>query len=41
MTFQGKNHARYKIVINNKIIEQVSNFNYLGYIEYFEVQMKI
>ena len=30
MGFQGKNIQRVKIVIDNKIIEQVSSFNYLG-----------
>jgi len=29
--FQGKKHMRTKIVINGKIIEQVRDFNYLGY----------
>jgi hypothetical protein len=29
MAFQEKNHARCKIVVNKKIIEQVSNSNYL------------
>jgi hypothetical protein len=31
MAFQGKNHIRCKIVIDNKTIEQVSNFKYLGF----------
>jgi hypothetical protein len=31
MAFQGKNHVRCKIVIHNKIIEQVSSFKYLGF----------
>jgi hypothetical protein len=31
MSFQGKNHVRYKIVIDNKIIEQASSFKYLGF----------
>lgn len=30
MAFQGKHPKRSKIVINNKIIEQVNTFNYLG-----------
>ena len=29
--FQGKEHMRTTIVINGKIIEQVRDFNYLGY----------
>jgi hypothetical protein len=31
VTFQGKNHMRYKTVIDNKTIEQVSVFKYLGF----------
>ena len=31
MGFQGKEHMRTKIVINGRIIEQVRDFNYLGY----------
>jgi hypothetical protein len=31
MALQGKNHKRYEIVIDNKTIEQVSSFKYLGY----------
>lgn len=31
MAFQGTNHKRCKIVIDNKSIEQVNNFNYLGF----------
>lgn len=31
MAFQGKNHIRCKVVINEKSIEQVNNFNYLGF----------
>jgi hypothetical protein len=30
MAFKGKNIQRAKIVIDNKIIEQVTSFNYLG-----------
>jgi hypothetical protein len=30
MAFEGKHPRRSKIVIDNKIIEQVSHFNYLG-----------
>jgi hypothetical protein len=30
MAFQGKNQARWKIVVNNKIIK-VFNLDYLGY----------
>ena len=30
MTFKGRDPVRTKIVIDNKIIEQVSSFNYLG-----------
>jgi hypothetical protein len=31
MVFQGKNHIRCKIVTDNKTIEQVSSFKYLGF----------
>ena len=31
MGFQGKEHMRTKIGMNRKIIEQVRDFNYLGY----------
>jgi hypothetical protein len=31
MTFQGKNHIRCKIMIDNKMTEQVSSFKYLGF----------
>jgi hypothetical protein len=31
MAFQGKNHTRFKIVIDNKTIEQASSFKYLGF----------
>jgi polyphosphate kinase len=31
MAFQGKNHIRCKIVIDNKTIEQVSSVKYLGF----------
>jgi hypothetical protein len=30
MAFKGKYPVRSKIMINNKIIKQVKNFNYLG-----------
>jgi hypothetical protein len=29
--FQGKNHIRCKIVIDNKTMEQISSFKYLGF----------
>jgi hypothetical protein len=31
MAFQGKNQIRCKIVIDNKTIEKVSSFKYLGF----------
>jgi hypothetical protein len=31
MAFQGKNHIGCKTVIDNKTIEQVSSFKYLGF----------
>jgi hypothetical protein len=30
MAFKGRDPARSKIVIDNKIIEQINSFNYLG-----------
>jgi len=30
MKFKGRDPVRIKIVIDNKIIEQVNSFNYLG-----------
>jgi len=34
MAFRGRDPVRTKIVIDNKIIEQVNSFNYLGNISY-------
>ena len=34
MAFKGRDPVRTKIVIDNKTIEQVSSFNYLGNISY-------
>jgi len=34
MAFKGRDPVRTKIVIDNKIIEQVNLFNYLGNISY-------
>ena len=34
MAFKGRDPVRTKIVIDNKIIEPVSSFNYLGNISY-------
>jgi hypothetical protein len=31
MAFQGKNHIRCKIVVENKTTEQVSSYTYLGF----------
>jgi flagellin-specific chaperone FliS len=36
MSFKGKDPTRSKIVINNKIIEQVNIFNYLGNLVSYE-----
>lgn len=30
MTFEGAEHIKSKIVINNKAVEEVKTFNYLG-----------
>ena len=34
MAFKGRDPVRTEIVIDNKIIEQVNSFNYLGNISY-------
>jgi hypothetical protein len=34
MAFKGRDPVRTKIVINNKLIEKVNSFNYLGNISY-------
>jgi hypothetical protein len=36
MAFSGKDPDRSKIYINNKTLEQVNTFNYLGYILSYE-----
>jgi hypothetical protein len=36
MVFSGKDPVRSKICINNKTLEQVNTFNYLGYILSYE-----
>jgi hypothetical protein len=36
MSFKGKDPTRSKIVINNKIIEQVNTFNYFGNLVSYE-----
>jgi hypothetical protein len=36
MAFSGKDHVRSKICINNKTLEQVNTFNYLGCILSYE-----
>jgi len=40
MAFKGRDPVRTKIVIDNKIMEQVHLFNYLGIIPY-EVELDI
>jgi hypothetical protein len=32
MAFRGKDSVRNKVVTNNKIIEQINTYNYLGYL---------
>jgi hypothetical protein len=36
MVFEGRDPTRCKIVINNRIIEQVNTFNYLGNLVSYE-----
>jgi len=39
MAFRGRDPLRTKIVINNKIIEQVNSFNYLGNMISYEKEL--
>jgi hypothetical protein len=41
MAFKGRDPTRSKIVINNKIIEQVNTFNYLGNLVSYEKEKDI
>ena len=41
MTFKGRDPVRTKIVIENKIIEQVNSFNYLGIMISYEKELDI
>jgi hypothetical protein len=41
MVFKGRDPLRTKIVIDNKIIEQVNSFNYLGNLIYYEKELDI
>jgi hypothetical protein len=41
MAFKGRDTVRTKIVIDNKIIEKVSSFNYLGNMIYYEKELDI
>ena len=41
MAFRGRDPVRTKIVIDNKIIEQVNSFNYLGNIVSYEKELDI
>jgi len=41
MAFRGREPVRTKIVINNKIIEQVNSFNYLGNMISYEKELDI
>jgi hypothetical protein len=41
MTFKGRDPERTKIVIDNKIIEQVNLFKYLGNVIYYEGEWDI
>jgi hypothetical protein len=41
MAFKGRDPVRNKIVIDNKILEQVSSFNYLGNMISYEKDLDI
>jgi len=41
MAFKGRDPVRTEIVIDNKIIEQVNSFNYLGNMISYEKEKKI
>jgi len=41
MTFKGRDTVRTKIVVGNKIIEQINLFNYLGNVISYEGEMDI
>ena len=41
MAFKGWDSVRTKIVIDNKIIEQVNSFNFLGYVISYEKELDI
>jgi hypothetical protein len=41
MAFKGQDSIRSKVVIDNKIIEQVKPFNYLGNLISYENEMDI
>ena len=41
MSFKGRDPVRTKIVIDNKIIEKVNSFNYLGYMISYEKELDI
>jgi hypothetical protein len=41
MAFKGRDPARTKIVIDNKIVEQVKSFNYIGNMISYERKLDI
>jgi len=41
MSFKGRDPVRTKILIDNKIIEKVNSFNYLGYMISYEKELDI
>ena len=41
LTYKGRDPVRTKIVIDNKIIEQVKLFNYLGNVSSYEGELDI
>jgi hypothetical protein len=41
LAFKGRDPVRNKIVIDNKIIEEVNSFNYLGNMIAYEIELDI
>jgi hypothetical protein len=41
MAFRGRDSVRIKIVIDNKITEQVNSFNYLGNMIFYDKELEI
>ena len=41
MAFRGKEPIRTKIIINDRILEQASQFNYLGIVRNYDINVKL